>query len=178
MHSRVVQQLNILIRQDLETGFHPFLRPPCPAAQRHTKAISELTILRVRLVRARQENAEQVPEHLLDTFKEYLSLFNGNTRSSCIEHYCHEESCCQGHNREVAVSRILQNLMNVCFADLGSDLPSATRWYRTLYLLAWSVKLSPWTWREQVATRRMIMIKNAKTSTQRRAARRSRRLSS
>jgi hypothetical protein len=131
--ARVVQHLEAIVRRDLVTGFHPHMRPPSDDALSHTKALAEVCILRVRYVRARTEDGSVVPDDLQQLFDEYLNIFNGDLRRPRIEHFCHDVHCCQDasgqpHDRDVAVKRIVNVLMGVCFDSAGHDLPSATRW--------------------------------------------------
>jgi hypothetical protein len=132
--AKMVQHLESIVRKDMETGFHPRMAPPSLAAQAHTKSLAEVCILRIRLVRARHEDGSQVPDDLQALHDEYVALFNGDIRRPCIEHFCHGEHCCEGssgraHDKEIAIRRIVQALMQACFALAGCDLPSTTRWY-------------------------------------------------
>jgi hypothetical protein len=127
VYSQVEKRVRELVTSDLEQGFFPGLRPPEEFAE-HNRLIGELTILRVRLVRARTELGDEVNPELQELYLEFLCLFNGDITVFRVQHYCIDD-CCNGQCIRVTIDRMVAWFMKAIFSRLGSDLPSQTRWY-------------------------------------------------
>ena len=66
----VFEALQLIAEEDLRTGFYPNLCPSSAVACAHSAALAEATLLRRRLVRARHEDEEHVPDELASLFLE------------------------------------------------------------------------------------------------------------
>ena len=129
VQSRCAHILEAIVRKDLSTGFFPGVRPPDNVAQTHSQTIASVTLLRIKLVRARVEDGDYVDPNLVELQAEFCQLCNGDTRKRHCVHFCFEDDCCDGHRLEVAILRFVRLFMQIIFSVLGVDLPSPIRWY-------------------------------------------------
>ena len=129
VQTKSAQILEAIVRKDLSTGFFPGVRPPANVGNNHSTTIANLTLLRLKLVRARVEDGDYVDPKLLALHTEYCQLCNGDTRKRQCIHFCWEDGCCNGQRREVAIQRFISLFMEITFSVLGTDLPSPLRWY-------------------------------------------------
>jgi hypothetical protein len=128
VYAKVHKVVRSIVEADLVNGFFPGVLPEGPA-RAHARAVADLTILRCRLVRARTEAEDYVPEDLKALADEFLELLDGDHRQPRLQHFCYKPSCCKGQNRAVCIERMSLLILKVFFAQLGVDLPAANRWY-------------------------------------------------
>ena len=91
--------------------------------------IADLTVLRLKLVRASVEDGDHVEPTVLELHAEYCQLCNGDTRKHHCVHFCWVKGCCDGQRLEVCIHRFIRLFMETVFMALGIDLPSPLRWY-------------------------------------------------
>ena len=129
VQTRSAKVLEAIVRRDLATGFFPGVRPPDDGAKAHITSIADLTVLRLKLVRASVEDGDHVEPTVLELHAEYCQLCNGDTRKHHCVHFCWVKGCCDGQRLEVCIHRFIRLFMETVFMALGIDLPSPLRWY-------------------------------------------------
>ena len=88
-----------------------------------------MSLLRGLHVRARREDGNHLDESLQRLYDDFNRLLNGDFRTGCIQHFCHEQGCCNGHRREVAIDDICAVLTEAYFGQLGVKLPATNKWW-------------------------------------------------
>ena len=66
-----------IVRHDFSTDFFPGVRPPQTQAAAHTQTVVTLTLLRIKLVRARQEDGDYIDPKLEAFVQRHIKLCNG-----------------------------------------------------------------------------------------------------
>lgn len=130
VYSELAAALDNLVREDLRVGFFPGAPPPPGLARHHIETLVNCVFLRFT-PRASQRSGGD--EHARRQASEFLRLLNGDLRAPCIQHYCYEPGCCTTwdgrRSPDIAAKRISALLKEVFLSAMGSNLPSATRWY-------------------------------------------------
>jgi hypothetical protein len=119
-----------VVKADLEFGFFPRSRPH-PSYLEHNRGVLSISLLRSLDTRGRNEveSMSAADDALRGFSKTCLNLLNGDWRVSRVQHFCHEEGCCEGHNVEITAQRITALVTQVLFEPLSQRLPSQNRWY-------------------------------------------------
>ena len=122
MHKCLAAALRKIVTEDLSTGFFPRTAPPAAllATEPVRRRLLEVGMLRVKFVRAQQEDGDYVPPGVREMLEEHLLFFNGDWRLPCVQHFCHLPGCCHHHTRRAAVSRCCELLMASLFSTIGT----------------------------------------------------------
>ena len=121
--------LRNLIRDDLRTGFFRGQAPSKKFAE-HAKDIMGLTLHRASRTRARTELEGPARRNDDNDLANTLPrLLNGDWRSDQIQHFCHEEGCCNGGSREVCCDKLCAVLTKAVLQPIAAKRPSTSRWH-------------------------------------------------
>ena len=112
---KIVGGLRQLVAFDLNLHFYPHVRPP-PEHRRRSEHVLRTILWRPHRTRAR--SSLECPTDDTETFHLMQALFdvlNGGWRKPFFEHYCYNDNCCGGQNRETCIDRMVAALSQAVF---------------------------------------------------------------
>ncbi len=121
--------LEQVARSDFRTFLFRRQRPPVHFRD-HSRRILEMTLLRHRYIRSRDDVLTTEKERELDALASMLlDILNGDWRLPYLQHYCWKSDCpCKG-DVETLVSVVLPLLEKSIFDPMASKTPSTNRWH-------------------------------------------------
>ena len=130
MFSMVLRSLRSIVEHDLRLGFYPDTQPP-PDMQEANKTLVELTVLRFKVTRSRDDNVDETARDLrsADVAAALQLTLNGDWCRPQLQHYCWQPGCCENRSRQVAIEKIYSILVAAFFDPMSSYIPSTSRWH-------------------------------------------------
>ena len=125
----MLSALKAIVTDDLATEFYPHSQPDA-AAQRHNWIVIEMTLLRERTTRARNESeCPYDDENTMALASALHKLLNGDWTLPRVQHFCGDPTCCDGFSRSTCVEKVVSLLAEAWFGPLGKKLPAQNRWH-------------------------------------------------
>ena len=125
-YANILTALETIVHEDFNVGFFPGSRPP-EQGRSVRESLMELTVFgQHEDIRARQHMPPS--DKSMEILDELAAVCNGDWSANYLQHFCYGPTCCAGGNREVSEQRMVGILMSAFFGQLGTDIPSTSRW--------------------------------------------------